>query len=253
MLFWLFTLALAGLIAPHNCRVEVVKSAYPTTTTNKAKTATQHTYSVVKVADGDTVTLKNNTDSSLVRIRLFCIDAPEKSQAPWGAVSLQKLAELLPLKSEATIIGGIKDLYGRTVSEIVNNKGVNVNKKMTEIGMVIWYPFQKGCDAFSALEKEAKKAKKGVWADNTFEKPWDYRKRMNIGARGNGGKKSDDADDETTTTTKKILSGQTRGTYKPRTTTVTTATTTAKRNHWWNMKTTSTVEATTTSTKKMMV
>ena len=47
---------------------------------------------MIKVADGDTITVRNNTDKNLVRVRFLCIDAPEKSQPKWGAESLKKLA-----------------------------------------------------------------------------------------------------------------------------------------------------------------
>lgn len=84
------------------------------------------------------------------------------------------------MKSEVTLNGSVIDLYGRTVAEVITAKGVNVNKKMTELGLVIHYPFQKGCNHYQDLENKAKKDKKGVWSDSKFEKPWDYRKRMVI-------------------------------------------------------------------------
>lgn len=46
--------------------------------------------------------------------------------------------------------------------------------------MVVFYPYQKGCKNYRAMEKKAKKAKKGIWKDKNFEKPWDYRKRAVI-------------------------------------------------------------------------
>ena len=92
--------------------------------------------------------------------------------------------ELLPQNSAVKLIGSQTDMYGRTISEVVNNKGVNTNKKMTELGLVVWYKFQKGCDEYKDLEKKAKKSKIGVWSDPNFEMPWEYRTRMGIGFRG---------------------------------------------------------------------
>lgn len=60
----------------------------------------------------------------------------------------------------------------------MNHKGVNVNKKMTELGYVVHYPFQKGCNQYAELEKTAKSKKVGVWSDPQFEMPWKYRERM---------------------------------------------------------------------------
>lgn len=51
----------------------------------------EHKLTVVKVADGDTITIKNHTDHKQIRIRFLCIDAPEKSQKKWGPLSLQRL------------------------------------------------------------------------------------------------------------------------------------------------------------------
>jgi endonuclease YncB( thermonuclease family) len=75
-------------------------------------------------------------------------------------------------------------MYGRTLAEIVNIKGVNINRKMVENGMAIYYPFQSGCKDFQALETSPRKAKTGVWSDPKFEAPWEYRKRNGIGKIG---------------------------------------------------------------------
>ena len=106
---------------------------------------------------------------------LRCIDAPEKSQPKWGAESLKKLAELLPVGSEVTLNGDKTDLYHRTVAEIINKSKINVNKKMVEIGYAVFYPFQKGCSEYAELEKVARKSLLGVWSDSKFQAPWDYR------------------------------------------------------------------------------
>ena len=51
------------------------------------------TYTVIKVYDGDTITVVNNSANSLtsIRVRFICIDAPEISQIPWGNLSLNSL------------------------------------------------------------------------------------------------------------------------------------------------------------------
>jgi hypothetical protein len=90
----------------------------------------------------------------------------------------------LPQNSVVKLSGSQTDLYGRTVAEVINNKAINTNKKMTELGLVVWYKFQKGCDEYRELEKKAKKSKIGIWSDPNFEMPWEYRTRMGIGFRG---------------------------------------------------------------------
>lgn len=55
-------------------------------------------YKVTKVLDGDTIIAKNtNTE---IKIRFRCVDAPEKTQEPWGKKSIKKLTEILPVNSE---------------------------------------------------------------------------------------------------------------------------------------------------------
>jgi len=119
-----------------------------------------------------------------IRVRFLCIDAPEKSQGKWGEWSLTNMSALLPVGTKVGLIGSQTDLYNRTVAELVNHKGVNVNKRIVEMGLAVHYRFQRGCDAYKTIEAKAKKTKKGVWSDRKFVMPWDYRKKNGIGARG---------------------------------------------------------------------
>lgn len=127
---------------------------------------------------------KTNKWEKRTRVRFVCIDAPEKSQGKWGTWSLTNMSALLPVGTKVGLIGSKLDQYNRTVAELINHKGVNVNKKLVEMGLAVHYRFQRGCDEYRVIEKKAKKAKKGVWSDPKFEMPWDYRKKNGIGARG---------------------------------------------------------------------
>lgn len=158
---------------------------HPTTKSSNLKVdEDRHVLTVIKVADGDTITIRNETDRSTTRVRFLCIDAPEKSQEKWGKISTDRLKELLPLYSKVTLIGSKLDMYNRTLAEVVNSNGTNTNLQMMEEGMVVFYPYQKGCKEFRDMEAKAQKGKKGVWQDKNFEKPWDYRKKSGIGYRG---------------------------------------------------------------------
>src|SRR5215212_4481249 len=70
---------------------------------------------VVKVSDGDTVTVL--VENKQVRVRLDAIDAPELKQA-FGSRSQQSLAEMCAAKSVRVIERGL-DRYGRTVGWII--------------------------------------------------------------------------------------------------------------------------------------
>jgi hypothetical protein len=69
---------------------------------------------VVKVADGDTLTVLVN--KTQIRVRLDAIDAPERGQA-FGKQSGQSLADMCAAK-RATVIEYGKDRYGRTIGRV---------------------------------------------------------------------------------------------------------------------------------------
>lgn len=69
-------------------------------------------HQVIKIADGDTLTLL--VDERPLKIRLANIDAPEKRQA-FGTRSRQSLSDLC-WKQDATYEAQTIDRYGRTVA-----------------------------------------------------------------------------------------------------------------------------------------
>lgn len=76
--------------------------------------------------------------------------------------------------------GNKLDKYKRTLAEVINNKGINTNFKMMECGLVAFYPYQRGCNNYRSLEEKAKKSRKGIWSDDSFELPWEYRRKVVI-------------------------------------------------------------------------
>src|SRR6476646_5303985 len=69
---------------------------------------------VVRIADGDTVTVL--VSGNQVRVRLFGIDAPERGQ-DYSRKSREALAELVFGKDVRVVVYG-KDRYGRTVGDV---------------------------------------------------------------------------------------------------------------------------------------
>ena len=70
---------------------------------------------VIKVADGDTITVLDDTNTQH-KIRLSGIDAPEKKQA-FGNISKQSLADMVA--GQSVLIEWVKvDRYGRKVSKV---------------------------------------------------------------------------------------------------------------------------------------
>ena len=81
---------------------------------------------VVKIADGDTLTLLT-PEKEQVRVRLAEIDAPERGQ-PWGSKAKDALIDQVAGK-EVTVEVVTTDRYGRTVG-IVLYRGTNLNLPM---------------------------------------------------------------------------------------------------------------------------
>ena len=79
---------------------------------------------VVKVSDGDTITVL--VDKTQIKVRLEPIDAPESKQA-FGKRSQQSLAQLCAAKT-ATVRDTGKDRYGRTLGW-VSCDGVDANSE----------------------------------------------------------------------------------------------------------------------------
>lgn len=127
---------------------------------------------VLRVADGDTLTIERAGERR--RVRLAHIDAPESTQAHGraatdalrlhvsrGAMSLRELGE---------------DRYGRLLAEIWVN-GRNVNQALVEDGHAWVYRGRGRPDSsYLAAEVEARKRRVGLWGDPSPTPPGEYRK-----------------------------------------------------------------------------
>ena len=135
-------------------------------------TATEIEGKVVAVTDGDTITVLAGKEQ--VKVRLDGIDAPERRQA-FGTVAREKLAELVFEKPVKVITKG-KDRYGRTIGTVIAGER-SVNLEMVRAGLA-WHYVEYSKDAeLARSEREARAAKRGLWADEAPVAPWDYRKR----------------------------------------------------------------------------
>lgn len=132
---------------------------------------------VVRVLDGDTVEVLDGT-STVYRIRLAGIDAPEKVQ-PFGMKAKQALLKLVGgqvVKVEWSKI----DQYGRRIGKVVDD-GEDVNLSMVRDGFAWWYreyareqsPADRGL--YEAAEAIAKGERRGLWVDAAPVPPWIWR------------------------------------------------------------------------------
>jgi len=117
---------------------------------------------VVSVLDGDTLEVLHHQHPE--RIRLNGIDCPEKGHA-YGKRAKQAASELVYGK-EVTLETFGKDKYRRTIADVILPHGTNVNHALVKQGWCWWYrKYAPGDTVLERLEKEAREAKKGLWAD----------------------------------------------------------------------------------------
>ncbi len=127
---------------------------------------------VVSVIDGDTICVAEG--GRLHRVRLAGIDAPELEQA-YGRKARSYLASAV-LKRRVRVEYGETDRYGRMLGEVFIGK-TNVNKKAVRAGYAWHYVhFAEDRSDMGALEQEARRAGRGLWAAPAPVPPWEYRK-----------------------------------------------------------------------------
>lgn len=133
---------------------------------------------VIKVIDGDTVTVE--IDGKKETIRLIGIDTPEtvdprKPVECFGIEASNKAKEILMGKSvrlEADSIVGERGKYGRLLRYIFLEDGTNFNKMMIGEGYAYEYTYNssyKYQNEFKQAEKEARETKRGLWGDGVCE------------------------------------------------------------------------------------
>ena len=127
---------------------------------------------VVKIADGDTLTLLTGSNEK-IKVRLAGIDTPERKQ-PFGSEAKQALSKLV-FQKKALIEVETKDRYGRTVG-IVFVDGQNINYELVKQGMAWVYRKYTNDEILYELEAQAKTKKTGLWADAKSIAPWSWRK-----------------------------------------------------------------------------
>lgn len=127
---------------------------------------------VVAIADGDTLTILVGRQQ--IRVRLAEIDAPERRQA-YGTVARQYLARLCFRRTAAVRVQST-DRYGRIVGR-VTCAGVDANAAMVRAGLAWAYVRYLRDPQITALQREARQARLGLWRDADPAPPWVFRIR----------------------------------------------------------------------------
>ncbi len=128
---------------------------------------------VVRVSDGDTITL--DTGSARVVVRLQDIDAPEGDQ-DYGQESRASLNAMCPVGTPAS--GPIKehDRYGRPVVRL-NCTGGDASLEQVRAGAAwVSVRYAPKDSPLYPVEAEARAARRGLWIAPSPTPPWVYRK-----------------------------------------------------------------------------
>lgn len=147
---------------------------------------------VLTVVDGDTLIVRRG-DGTREKIRLFGVDCPESAaKGRWKAQPYSRRArefvrELFRDEACADVaIWEIGDSFGRIVAGVIILKnGVSVQEELVGAGLAWVDPKYcrrslRECCNWMALEKEAARARRGLWKDLDGPKkpvaPWQWRK-----------------------------------------------------------------------------
>ncbi len=144
-------------------------------------------FSVVRVADGDSITVADNLGEKH-KIRISGIDAPELGQ-PYGRKSKQHLSQLLEGKQVRLEIFKT-DKYGRLVAKVwlqpadCPQCGKTLDAGMAQLttGMAWWYRYwseeqgEQDRSRYEFAEQEARAKQAGLWQESNPVNPWQWRK-----------------------------------------------------------------------------
>ena len=128
---------------------------------------------VVSMLDRDTIEVLHNMHPE--RVRLSGIFCPEKGQA-YGNNEKQA-ASALVFGRDVILQTHSQDKYNRTLADVFLRDGAHINHLLVKDGWCWWYrKYAPGDTVLEGLEKDARAAKKGLWADPAPIPPWVYRK-----------------------------------------------------------------------------
>ena len=127
---------------------------------------------VVKIADGDTITVL--VDRERVKVRLAEIDAPERGQ-PWGRRAKQVLTAKIA-DHVVQVETKWSDRYGRRVGHVMFS-GRDINREMVREGHAWVYRYWLRDATLLDDEAHARAARAGLWSLSESERtpPWEWR------------------------------------------------------------------------------
>jgi endonuclease YncB( thermonuclease family) len=127
---------------------------------------------VVEVIDGDSIVVLQ--ENRRVHVQLAAIDCPEMNQ-PWGEKARQ-LTAYLTFGNQVIVWPAYEDSDGQYFA-FVFTEDINLNKALLRAGLAWHYRKYSRDPLLTALEMEARAAKKGLWSDPKPVAPWEFREQ----------------------------------------------------------------------------
>ena len=81
------------------------------------------------------------------------------------------------ISGNASVLRTTHDKYGRTLADVLLPDGMNLNQELVRRGLCWWdRKYAPGNAVLEQLEKAAREAKKGLWADPQSVPPWEWHR-----------------------------------------------------------------------------
>jgi endonuclease YncB( thermonuclease family) len=126
---------------------------------------------IVRIRDGDSlVALAGGVE---IDVRLHGIDAPELGQA-YGRRARRRAGELA-FGKEVRLDARGTDSWGRRLAEVLLPDGRSLNRELVSEGLAWWYRKYAEDADLASREREARAARRGLWADPAPVPPWAWR------------------------------------------------------------------------------
>jgi endonuclease YncB( thermonuclease family) len=127
---------------------------------------------VIKIIDGDSIKVQDK-DGKEYEVQIEGTDAPEAKQ-PFGSESTDTMSQWVKDKA-VKVSWNKKDNFDRLLAQVYV-EGKHVNTEMIRAGMAWHFKRYNKSKELAAVEDEARKEKRGLWAQDKPVAPWDYRK-----------------------------------------------------------------------------
>ena len=76
---------------------------------------------------------------------------------------------------ESSVVGRGRDDYDRELAEVFLPDGRSLNRELVAAGFAWWFRRHSTDRGLEALEREARAARRGLWADPNPVPPWAFR------------------------------------------------------------------------------